>query len=128
MGQREQSKDDAGGENVGSHGRESWVGDRGRERRRQAPAFGPDVRLASKPGASNTHAAYPSTRSPPLSGEGVGFQPAPSLASSSSFAPGRWSQTATAVTAPSQVTSYARYWELSTGTSTSCVNSSCVMI
>src|SRR5207244_11315077 len=69
MGQREQSKDDAGGENVGSHGRESWVGDRGRERRRQAPAFGPDVRLASKPGASNTHAAYPSTRSPPLSGE-----------------------------------------------------------
>src|SRR5437016_13358049 len=98
MGQREQSKDDAGGENVGSHGRESWVGDRGRARRRQAPAFGPDVRLASIPGASYTHAAYPSTRSPPLSGEGLGFQPAASLDPISSLGLGRWSRTAAVLT------------------------------
>ena len=57
---------------------------------------------------STRHAACPRILSPSRVAVGVGAHPSATRAARSSSAFGLWSQTATAVTPPSQVVSYTR--------------------
>lgn len=85
----------------------------------------PQTSREADSGSRNLHAACPSTRSPSTVAVGVGRQPDRHRCSRSSSALGRWPQTATAVTPPSQVVSYTKCRPCSSSTTTSWVSSSC---